>query len=306
MRRVSISLWALLALLSALWLAAEPSVFQPQGFFALRNAMVQYSGILAMGAMSAAMVLALRPRWPERWFDGLDKMYRLHKWLGIAAMVLAIAHWLWAQGPKWAVDWGWLQRPHRGPRAGAENPIAQVFMDLRGTAEWIGEWVFYAAVLLIVLALVKRFPYRLFFKTHRLLAVVYLALVFHVVVLTRFTYWTSPIGIVMAALLALGTWAAVVVLLRRVAADRKVPGKIRSLHYYPGVHVLEAEIEVAKGWPGHRAGQFAFATTDVAEGAHPYTIASAWNAADRRITFVVKELGDHTRRLRQNCVSART
>ncbi|HYG89905.1 MAG TPA: ferric reductase-like transmembrane domain-containing protein [Azospirillum sp.] len=299
MKKIKMSLWGLLVLLTVLWLAAEPLVFRPTNFFAVRNLAVQYSGVIAIGCMSVAMILALRPRWPETWFGGLDKMYRLHKWLGIAALVVAVTHWLWAQGPKWAVGWGWLQRPERGPRPILENPIAQLFADLRGTAEGVGEWAFYAAVLLITLALFKRIPYRLFFRTHRLLAVAYLVLAFHAVVLTRFAYWTSAIGIVMALLLALGTWAAIIVLLRRVAVDRQVPGKIRALHYYPGVRVLEAEIDVPQGWPGHKAGQFAFATSDASEGAHPYTIASAWNDTDRRITFIVKELGDHTRRLRE-------
>jgi len=235
----------------------------------------------------------------KAWFGGLDKMYRLHKWLGIAALTVAIVHWLWAQGPKWAVGWGWLDRPQRGPRAVLENPVEQLFATLRGTAEGIGEWAFYAAALLIALALLRRFPYRLFYKTHRLLAAVYLVLAFHAVVLTSFTYWTAPVGMVMALLLAGGSWAAVVVLLRRVAAGRRVGGTIRSLHYYPGVRVLEVGIEVPQGWPGHKAGQFAFVTSDAAEGAHPYTVASAWNDADRRITFVIKELGDHTRRLRE-------
>lgn len=299
MRKIKFSFWGLLALLSALWLAAEPSVFRPTSFFPLRRDMVQYSGLLAIGCMSVAMILALRPRWPEEWLGGLDKMYRLHKWLGLGALVIAITHWLWAQAPKWAVGWGWLQRPERGPRPVLDNPIAQALTNLRGFAESVGEWAFYGAVVLIALALFKRFPYRLFFKTHRLLAIAYLVLAFHAVVLIRFAYWTSAIGMVMAALLAAGSIAAVVVLLRRVAIDRRVPGQIRSLHYYPGVHVLESEIEVAEGWPGHKAGQFAFATSDASEGGHPYTIASAWKPDDRRITFVVKELGDHTRRLRE-------
>ncbi|MBN9325139.1 MAG: hypothetical protein J0H24_25290, partial [Delftia acidovorans] len=66
-----------------------------------------------------------------------------------------------------------------------------------------------------------------------------------------------------------------------------------------GVRVLEAEIDVPQGWLGHRPGQFAFATSDAREGAHPYTIASAWHENDRRITFIAKELGDHTGRLRE-------
>lgn len=299
MRNITRAFWAFLALLTILWLAAEPAVFQPANFFALRGAMVQYSGIVAIGAMSFAMILALRPRRPERWLGGLDKMYRLHKWLGIAALVLSVVHWLWGQGAKWAVGRGWLDRPVREARPPLENPVEQVFASLRGTAEGLGEWAFYATVLLITLALVTYFPYRLFYKTHRLLAVAYLVLAFHAVVLADLDYWISPIGVVLALLLVLGTYAALIVLLRRVGVDRKVQGRIASLQYYPGVRVLESVIDVPEGWPGHKPGQFAFATSDASEGAHPYTIASAWHDNDRRITFVTKELGDHTGRLRE-------
>lgn len=298
MQNIKRAFWGSLALLTLLWFVAEPSASAPANFFALRAAMMQYSGLIAMGAMSLAMVLALRPRWPESWFGGLDKMYRLHKWLGIAVLVVAVVHWLWAQGPRWAVGWGWLERRARGARPAIENPVEAFFAGLRGTAEGLGEWAFYATVILIALALVKYFPYRLFYKTHRLLAVTYLVLAFHSLALTKFSYWSQPVGWVMALLLAAGTGAAVIVLLRRVGVGRQVQGKIASLHYYPGVRALETDIEVPHGWPGHKPGQFAFATSDSSEGAHPYTIASSWNDKDRRITFITKELGDHTRLLR--------
>ncbi|CCM78855.1 Ferric reductase [Rhizobium mesoamericanum STM3625] len=260
--------------------------------------MMQFTGIIAIGCMSLAMAVALRPRWPEAWFGGLDKMYRLHKWLGIAALVVAVLHWLWAQGPKWAAGWGWLERPVRGDRPLIEDPFQAFLLSLRGSAEGVGEWTFYAVVLLIALALIRYVPYRMFYKTHRLLAVAYLALVFHTVVLIKLSYWTSPVGWLTAALLVYGTCAAVIVLLRRVGANRQVKGKILSLRYYSGVRALETEIEVPRGWPGHKPGQFAFATSDVAEGAHPYTIASAWHPERPRISFITKELGDHTGRLR--------
>jgi predicted ferric reductase len=299
MQNLKRAFWSTLAVLVLLWLIAEPSLFQSATFFALRGSMVQLSGIAAIGCMSVAMILALRPRWPEQWLGGLDKMYRLHKWLGIAALIIAIIHWLWSEGPKWAVGWGVLERPVRGPRPAIENSIEALFANLRGMAEGLGEWAFYATVVLIALALIQYFPYRLFQKTHRLLAVAYLVLVFHAVVLFKFNYWTSPVGVVMAVLLASGTWAAVIVLLRRVGAGRQVKGAITSLQYYPGVRTLETEIEVPHGWPGHKPGQFAFATSDASEGAHPYTIASSWHAENPRITFITKELGDHTSRLRE-------
>lgn len=299
MRNIRIALWGLLLLPALLWLAVEPGVFAHTAFFPLRADMVQLSGIAAMVCMSVAMMLALRPRRPEGCLGGLDKMYRLHKWLGIGALVLGVVHWLWAKGPKWAVGWGWLERPQRGPRPVPDNVIEQAFQSVRGLAESMGEWAAYAAALLIVLALLKRFPYRLFFKTHRLLAVAYLVFAFHAVVLLKFSDWATPLGLLLAVLVAGGVWAAIVVLRRRVAADRRVAGSIASLRYYPGVRVLETQIFVPEGWPGHKPGQFAFAMSDASEGAHPYTIASAWDPQDRKITFVVKELGDHTRRLRE-------
>ncbi len=297
MQNIKHALWCLVALLTVLWLAADPAALQPTGFFAVRASMMQYSGILAISAMSIAMMLALRPRWPEHWLGGLDKMYRLHKWLGITALVVAILHWLWAKGPRWAVGWGLLQPPQRSERPSFEDPIQGLLASLRGTAENWGEWAFYGAVLLTALALFRYFPYRLFYKTHRLFALTYLALVFHTIVLFKFSYWMLPIGWMTAVLLVGGIRAAAVVLLRRVGAGRKVKGRISFLQYYPGVKSLESEVEVATGWPGHRPGQFAFAMSDASEGAHPYTIASSWDPENPRITFITKELGDHTRRL---------
>lgn len=299
MRTIRQALWAIPIVLAVLWFIAEPTFYQAENFLALRGSMVQLFGVLAIGAMSLAMVLALRPRLAEKPLGGLDKMYRLHKWLGIMALVVAIIHFLWAKGPKWAGALGLFSRGPRPPRPPIENPVEQFFMSLRGTAEGLGEWTFYAIVILIALALIKTFPYRYFYKTHRLIAIAYLIMVFHAVVLTKFAYWTSPIGIVMALMLAAGTWAAVVVLFRKVGASRQVEGEIVALNYYPGVRALEAEIAVPKGWPGHKPGQFAFAMSDASEGAHPYTIASSWNEAERKIAFVAKALGDHTGRLRE-------
>lgn len=299
MRPIKLVFWGSLALLAVLWWIADPLALRASGFFPLRSGMVQLSGVLAMGCMSLAMILALRPRWPERWLGGLDKMYRLHKWLGIGGLVLAVSHWLWSQGPKWAVGLGWLERPVRGARAAIDNALQQFLLTQRGMAESVGEWAFYAAVLLIVVALVRWIPYQIFYKTHRLIALAYLALVFHAVVLIQFSYWTTPLGVLMGGLLAWGTVAAILVLLRRVGAGRMAEGRIARLHYYPELRVLEGDIDIPAGWPGHTPGQFAFVTSHTSEGPHPFTIASAWSPAEHRLTFIVKELGDYTRILRK-------
>ena len=297
MRNIKLAFWSGLALLTLLWTLVDPGVFWANGFWELRQFMRQYTGIIAMGCMSVAMMLALRPRWPERWLGGLDKSYRLHKWLGIGALVLSVVHWLWVKAPKWAVGWGWMTRPERGSRAPIENPLNAFLHDYRHAAEAVGEWAFYAAVALIAIALLSRIPYHWFRKTHRLLPLVYLALVFHSIILTDFDYWLTPLGAVLALFLAGGTWAAVVSLAGRIGVARRVQGTIAKLRWYPGAQALEGVINLAPGWPGHKPGQFAFAMSDTSEGAHPYTIASAWTPEEPRITFITKALGDHTSRL---------
>lgn len=300
MVRIKFIFWFSLGLLSALWLSADTWRPQPFTYFSFRAVFMQYSGVIATGVMSMAIVLASRARWLEPRLDGLDKMYRLHKWLGITALIASLLHWWWGKGTKWMVGWGWLSRPSRRPPSSTVPDLGLIegwLRAQRGLAESAGEWAFYAALVLLVLALVKRFPYHLFTKTHKWLSIAYLVLIYHSVVLLKAAYWARPIGWVMAVLMVAGTTGALWALLGRIGATRKVQGAIESLHYYPELRVLESGIVMAPGWPGHRAGQFAFVTSSKREGAHPYTIASAWRAEDHRIVFITKALGDHTRRL---------
>jgi len=298
MRSIKIAFWVIAGAPVLLFLLADPSILFPAGFLPFRTTMVQLTGILAIGFMSVAMLLALRPQFAENRLGGLDKMYRLHKWLGIAALVLSVLHWLWSRGPGWAVSLGWLQRGARPPRVPIADPVKAFLASQRGFAEGIGEWAFYASVALIVLALLRYFPYRWFYKTHRLIAIAYLVLVLHAAFLMTYEYWATPLGLMTALLMAGGAIAAVLALADRIGANRRVSGRIVGLHNFPGVRTLETQIQLDEGWPGHMAGQFAFATSDPAEGPHPYTIASAWNGTTRQITLITKELGDHTARLR--------
>lgn len=299
MKPIKVAFAAIFFVLIGLWFLADTLVPEPFTYFSFRAVFIQLTGVIAMGAMSAATILAMRPKWLEPHLDGLDKMYRLHKWLGIAGLVAGLVHWWWGQGTKWMVGWGWLTRPVRGSGPGQIlGPAEGWLRTQRGLAENLGEWAFYGAVVLIVLALWKRFPYHLFVKTHRWIAAVYLVLAYHTLVLVKFDYWSQPIGWALALLVLAGIFSALIALLRRIGADRKVGGVIESLIYYPELRVLETAIRVQDGWAGHRAGQFAFVTSRKEEGAHPFSIASAWSPRERRIVFITKALGDHTGELR--------
>ena len=286
-------------LLTVLWLlSVQSEAFA--GFWQTRNTLVYYTGILAIGSMSVAVILAARPVQIEGALGGLDKFYRLHKWLGIAASLIAIVHWLLEIIPRWMVRQGWLERPRRGGAgaggAGGGPAVFEPFRDWRGLAADLGEWSLYLLLVLVVLALWKRFPYRYFFKTHRLMAAVYLILIFHAVILMNRSYWTAPIGPVLALLMAGGSVAALTSLFRRIGHSRRATGHVEDARTYADNAVLEVGVRLETAWPGHEAGQFAFVTFDKSEGAHPFTISSGWGG-DGRLTFTIKGIGDYTRKL---------
>ena len=79
MKRIKATFLAILLLLTALWLAADTLAPAPFTYFSFRTVFMQYSGVLGIGLMSVAMLLALRPKRLEPHLDGLNKMYRLHK-----------------------------------------------------------------------------------------------------------------------------------------------------------------------------------------------------------------------------------
>jgi predicted ferric reductase len=153
MKTIKTTFWILMLGISILWIAASLPLPDTLNVIVVRNLLVQYSGVLSIGAMSVAMILATRSKWLDRWLNGLDKSYRLHKWLGIAALVTSVVHWVSANGPKWAVSWGLMEVPNRERPSGAAldiTPVQEFLNSQRGTAEMLGEWAFYAAVALIV------------------------------------------------------------------------------------------------------------------------------------------------------------
>ena len=81
-----------------LWLLADTLLAADYEFFALRASLVNYTGIIGMAAMSVGMMLAVRPVLFEPYLGGLDKMYRLHKWLGVTGLAFSVIHWLWRKG----------------------------------------------------------------------------------------------------------------------------------------------------------------------------------------------------------------
>lgn len=57
----------LIVVISTLWLTTDPFFNQTYSFFALRAAMVNYTGLIGITVMSVAMMIAIRPAQIETW-----------------------------------------------------------------------------------------------------------------------------------------------------------------------------------------------------------------------------------------------
>jgi len=247
------------------------------------------SGLLAIGLMSITMMLATRPAWLEAPFNGLDKIYRLHKWTGILAVIFAASHWLIEMGDD--VIKAMFGRGGRLP----EQDFSGFVDMMRDGAEAVGEWAVYLLFAMLVLTLWKRFPYKIWRYLHRAMPVLYLLLVFHAVWLAPLIWWQQPVGLLMALLLTGGSIASILSLSGKVGQSRQVQGTIQSISN-SAMGVIEVECRLDQKWKGHHAGQFAFVTFDRNEGAHPFTIANS-DQGKGKVTFQIKALGDYTTHL---------
>jgi len=270
------------------------------GWWQLRQQAVYLSGLWSIGLMALTMVLALRLPWLERPLGGMDQVYRLHKWAGISAALAALLHWAADESSDWIKGlWGRAGRP-------AREAVLPWLTDARGFAKDLGEMAFYALLVLIALTLLQRLlAYRPWRLTHRAMPLLYLGFVFHALALTPLAYWALPLGLLQAGLLTLGSAAALWSLAGGIGLRRRHGAHIHSVQLLgqgPDAP-LEVICALPESWPGHCPGQFAFVRFDRAEGAHPFTIASApgalgkSDAGEPLLRLVIKPLGDYTRTL---------
>ncbi len=308
--RIKLALTAWLLTITLAWLAVAPPDLglwplvdaqgTATGWWKLRHHAIYLSGLWSLGLMSLVMLLALRLPLLEWALGGMDQVYRLHRWAGIGAGLSALLHWGAKEGSDWIKSlWGRAGRP-------AHEAVLPWFTDARHFAKDLGEWAFYLLLALLLITLVRRLlPYRPWRVVHRVMPLLYLALVFHAVALMPLSFWVLPLGLLMGTLLGLGSLAALWSLAGWIGLRRSHAARVHAVQVLgegPDAP-LEVVCAMPPSWPGHRAGQFAFVCFDRAEGAHPFTLASAPGAlgesaqGEPLVRLLIKPLGDYTRTL---------
>ena len=279
-------------LIVVLWAALQPAeiIDFSASFFPLRTAYTALTGALALGWMGVSMLLALRPAWLERALGGLDKLYYVHKWVGIGAVLLVVAHWLLILSPRTLIDWGWVEAVARGTRGG--RPHGGGGHGSAGSAREMGEWAAWLMIVLGIAALLRFVPYGWFRKVHKGFPVAFLIGAYHSVMLLPRGSAATPFGLLMIAIAVCGSVVALYSLAGWVGSKRRHGGRVSRVEA-SAAGVLDVTVDPGRDWPGHQAGQFALVTFDRDEGAHPFTIVSEWQPG-APLRFAIKALGDYT------------
>lgn len=237
-------------------------------------------GAASIIAMSLALLLAARPRPFEPFFGGLDRMYAVHKWLGIAALALMIGH-------------------------NTVEPEIEDFVGETSLGEFasdLGEFALNGFIGLILVSWFKLIPFTrlelpwpIWRFTHRFTGLLFAIAAFHQLAIDK------PAGIDVTLGWYLNTFSAAGVA-AWVFTQFVAPHLRRKVHVLDGIERHGSVTEITLRPEGRamrwRPGQFAFVAAPDAglAEAHPFTIAAA-PGADGRLRFGIKALGDWTTRL---------
>ncbi|MFK7792818.1 MAG: ferric reductase-like transmembrane domain-containing protein [Devosiaceae bacterium] len=232
----------------------------------------QYVGIVALIAMALAQIMATRLAGLEMLFGGLDRIYVLHKWLGIGGLAAVLIH----------------------DTIDADLPALGRETRLHDFAETLGEVSLYGLVVLVLITIVTFIPYNLWRWTHKLMGAFFAASFAHYFLIMKPIANSDPLGLAITIVCVLGVLAWVYTLLPY--------GLFQGRNGYTIVDIdkegssLGVTLEPKTRGITHQAGQFAFVRFghDGVSETHPFTISSAPDA-DRRLRFTVKALGDDTR-----------
>ncbi|SHI46217.1 Predicted ferric reductase [Shimia gijangensis] len=242
-----------------------------------RTTATTFLGGSAFLLMTCAVVLSTRAPILESLFGGLDRMYQVHRVVGVSAAILALVHFFGV--------------PKELP-AGVD-PVANVLVP----SAPLGMLGLIFLVIGLFVALNRKIRYSFWRPTHKIMALVYLLLVGHFFTAPAiFVEQFSPSGL----LLLISAIVGVVCMLYSLFGMNKrtaLPYTIET------VNAMERATEIVLKPTGaalqFKPGQFAFVEIQGKGWSepHPFTISSAPD--EDHLRFSIKVLGDWTRKVRE-------
>ena len=233
----------------------------------------QYLGLVALILMAWGQILAVRLPGMETVFGGLDRIYILHKWAGVVAMIAILLH-------------DTIDADMDG--FGTETALTDI-------AETLGEISLYGLLVLVAISVATFIPYHLWKWTHKAMGAFFAAGTLHFFLMLKPFAMTDPIGVYVGVFCGAGLTAYLWMLL---------PEHLRPSSNYK-ISKLEPmgdalAITLAPERTGIRPtpGQFGILRFTGAgwDEPHPFSFSKIEDKGIVRVT--VKALGDFTTPLR--------
>ena len=234
-------------------------------------------GTTALVYMATSCLLASRWQVVESLFGGLDRVYDVHKWLGIWALAFATYHFVFKANLDVWNSVPILELPKYWTRLARQ--LSYVVLGV-----------------IVLLALNRNIPYSQWRWWHKLSGPLFLIVIVHWLSFKSPITLASPSGIWLTLICTAGVLAALYKLVLYPFVARAGEYRVTAASRDKGAVHLTLE-PVHKKFD-FKAGQFAFLAMQQKglREPHPFTIASA-NAANGQIEFVIRGLGDYTKTL---------
>lgn len=275
---------AALVITTGLWIAGRWDTLGDPAFWPWRGP-AQLTMLWSSSLACLAILAVVRAQALEPLFGGLDRAVRLHRRLGLAALILVVLHVL-------------LLAADAAQQAGSFlHHLIPFWSDQSRSVDIL---IFYGLMLLGVLAYDRRLRHERWLFLHRIIGVLFLLGTAHAGIEPGTINEFEPLRtwIVLLLLMGAGAWLYRVLLFRRfgprftykvVSAPQRGADVIdlvmrpveRRMMYDPGTFVFV-------GFPGFDRQRFEL---------HPFSISSSPVERDLRVS--VRQIGDFTRRLSQ-------
>ena len=262
------------------WVSAIPLSVRFQDSPATLHSLANIAALVGTAGFAVNLLLGARLGLVERLFGGLDRLYRVHRFVGYSALLLILSHALLLAFSK-AVESG-------------SAPAIELFLPGAGLTIFTGVIALFGMTMAMVLTLLVRLKHEIFVFVQRSFGLVFLLASYHVFRVEGTKVHSAALTVYMGGLSAL----AIAAFIYRSILGRHL---VRTWEYrVTELNRLDhsvAEIVLvphAKPIP-FEPGQFVFVSiihSSVGRETHPFTIASSLN--DPNVRIVVKALGDYT------------
>ena len=230
----------------------------------------QYLGSVSLILMGISQFLSTRIKGIETIFGSLDRIYILHKWLGIIAIAAMMFH-----------DTIDAEIRKIGPETW-----------LSDAAEEGGEIALYGLLILLVISLTTFVPYDLWKRTHKFIGAFFALSAFHYLYILKPFQLNDPVGIYISTFCFVGMASYIYTLFVHTLLQKPKAYKVENITCDQNISQLS--LTPVNSSIRHKAGQFAF--LHINDEKHPFTIASSPNKTGE-LKFAIKALGDFSKKI---------